>query len=201
MVCYPAASEAAVYAREHPRLSVGLHFDVSEWHYDGSEWQSVYQRVDLTDGAAIAAELHRQLDLFQQLVGAPPTHLDSHQHIHLSEPARSLVLEYARDHGLAVRGCDERVKFCGDFYGQTGQGEPFPEALTVEKLIALLQSLPAGWTELGCHPGYALDWETVYASERQREIETLCDPALRTALRELKMELRSFRDLPRVPIG
>ena len=33
MVRYPAAAEAARYALQHPRLSVGLHLDMAEWVY------------------------------------------------------------------------------------------------------------------------------------------------------------------------
>jgi predicted glycoside hydrolase/deacetylase ChbG (UPF0249 family) len=33
MVRYPAAREAADYAKAHPELSVGLHFEAGEWRY------------------------------------------------------------------------------------------------------------------------------------------------------------------------
>ena len=33
MVLWPAAKEAANYARLHPSLSVGLHVDLAEWSY------------------------------------------------------------------------------------------------------------------------------------------------------------------------
>ncbi len=38
MVRWPAAAEAAAYARAHPRLSLGLHFDLAEWTHDRGTW-------------------------------------------------------------------------------------------------------------------------------------------------------------------
>src|SRR3712207_7115710 len=41
MVRWPAATEAAAYAREHRDLSVGLHLDLGEWVYrEGTDRKS-----------------------------------------------------------------------------------------------------------------------------------------------------------------
>src|SRR5260370_3831130 len=45
MVRWPAAAEAAAYARLHPRLSVGLHLDFGEWVCRGGGWARPYQVV------------------------------------------------------------------------------------------------------------------------------------------------------------
>ena len=62
-------------------------------------------------------------------------------------------------------------------------------------LIETLAGLERGCTELGCHPGYAADLDSMYRSERATEIETLCDPRIRSALSMDGIELRSFGDL------
>src|ERR1051326_2874909 len=72
MVRWPAAVEAAVYARMHPTLSVGLHLDLGEWFYRNSNWDVLYQVVDLDDAFAVRQELTRQLDGL--VPAAPPTH-------------------------------------------------------------------------------------------------------------------------------
>lgn len=41
----------------------------------------------------LRAELHRQLDRFEAIVGRPPDHLDGHQHVHQLPSVRSVVLE------------------------------------------------------------------------------------------------------------
>jgi predicted glycoside hydrolase/deacetylase ChbG (UPF0249 family) len=82
MVRMPAAVAAACTARALPGLSIGLHLDLAEWEHDGQEWRPVYQVVDTDDADAVGAELTRQIERFVSLTGRPPTHLDSHQHVH-----------------------------------------------------------------------------------------------------------------------
>src|SRR5437764_14850027 len=43
MVRWPAAVEAARYARRHPGLSLGLHVDLGEWAYLDGQWVLVYE--------------------------------------------------------------------------------------------------------------------------------------------------------------
>ena len=49
MVRWPAAAEAARYAAQHPRLSVGLHLDLAEWVYRDDQWVPRYQVVPPDD--------------------------------------------------------------------------------------------------------------------------------------------------------
>jgi chitin disaccharide deacetylase len=194
MVRWPAAAEAAAYAREHQALSVGLHFDLSEWCYrDG--WRPVYQVVPDEVEETIEQELERQLDEFLRLLGRPPTHLDSHQHVHLQEPTRSTLTAAGTRLGIPVRMCSSRVQYCGDFYGQTGKGEPHPKGITVEFLLAVIAALPDGITELGCHPAIGPDEDSSYAQERPRELAVLCDPKVRDAIDAAGVRLISFAAL------
>ena len=70
-----------------------------------------------------------------------------------------------------------------------------PEAITVEALLAILGDLPAGTTELGCHPGKRDDVNSPYGVERILELATLCDIRVGTAIIELGIGLSSFIDL------
>jgi chitin disaccharide deacetylase len=192
MVRWPAAAEAAAYALEHPRLSVGLHLDLGEWACQRGAWSPVYQVVPPDDAAQIAAEAARQLSAFRGLLGREPTHLDSHQHTHLGDAARPVIIEIADRLGVPLRRCSPRVRYCGSFYGQTPQGSPLPDVLCPEGLLRILNDLPSGVTELGCHPGLDNDLQTMYGAERAREVEVLCDPQVRTALPAMGIELCSF---------
>jgi predicted glycoside hydrolase/deacetylase ChbG (UPF0249 family) len=198
MVRWPAAVEAATYARAHPDLALGLHVDVGEWRYCDGDWIPVYAVVPLHDGAAVADEVARQLRAFRRLVGRQPSHLDSHQHVHLREPMRTVLIDIAKDLAIPLRHCCPRVQYRGDFYGQTAEGRPCPEAITVERLLHILHTLPPGYTELGCHPGEGEDLDTAYRRERAVELHVLCAPQVRATIVRLGIELRSFRDLPAV---
>lgn len=197
MVRYPSAAEAASYARTHSDLSVGLHFEAAEWRYRDGDWYPAYIVVDTNDLAAIEAELDRQLEEFERLVGQAPTHLDSHQHVHQSEPARSILLERARRVGLPLRSCSPAVGYCGGFYGQTAEGDSFPAGITVARLTELMEALPAGCSELGCHPGYVDGLDSVYLSEREQELRVLCSREARDCVGRLQIQLVSFRDIAR----
>lgn len=195
MVRWPASEVAAWYAREHPELSVGLHADCGEWAYRSGAWVQLYEVASTEDERAVAAELGRQIDRFRLLVGRDPTHLDSHQHVHRSEPARSIFQQVARDLGIPLRDYTPQVRYRGDFYGQTGRGEPFPEAIQVDHLVGLIGELPAGIVEIGCHPGVGDDLDTMYRDERRQEVAVLCDPRVRQAIEAAGVRLMSYADL------
>jgi len=196
MVRWPAAAAAAVYARARPTLSVGLHVDLGEWVRRGDEWRPLYEVVDLHDRVAIQAEMASQLTMFRDLLGRDPTHLDSHQHVHRSEPARSVCQRAAATLGVPLRWYSDAIRYCGAFYGQSGDGHPVPDAIRTPALIGTLARLPAGVTELGCHPATGDTAESMYGPERASELETLCDPAVRATLAEEGIVLCSFASLP-----
>jgi predicted glycoside hydrolase/deacetylase ChbG (UPF0249 family) len=195
MVRWSAAAEAAAYAVRHPELSVGLHLDLAEWVCREGTWVAVYEVVPADDAAAVAREVDRQLDGFRRLVGRDPSHLDSHQHVHRGEPARSMLAALARTLAIPLRHCTPTVRYCGEFYGQCADGATLPEAITVTGLLQLLARLPAGVTELACHPAESVDFTSMYATERTTELHSLCDPRVRIALAEQGIRLLSFRDI------
>jgi predicted glycoside hydrolase/deacetylase ChbG (UPF0249 family) len=196
MVRWPAAAEAAADARRHPRLSVGLHIDLGEQILRAGEWVPLYSVVPVQNETAVRDEISRQLGMFARLVGHAPTHLDSHQHVHLREPARSILLEIAQRLGVPLRNCSREVSHCGSFYGQADDGTTLRDVISVDGLIGILQTLAPGCTELACHPAAECDLQTLYSQERLEELKVLCDPRLRTAIEAKGFELRSFADLP-----
>jgi predicted glycoside hydrolase/deacetylase ChbG (UPF0249 family) len=194
-----AARQAAAYAWTRPQLSVGLHVDLAEWEYRDGQWVARYEVVDAEDHAAVLREVDRQLEVFRQLLGRNPAHLDSHQHMHRSEPVAGIVRDLGRRLDIPVRQQTSSIAYRGDFYGQTGKGEPYPQAITVEALLRVFDTLPAGYTELSCHPGAPdPDLNTAYRDERAVEVSVLCDSRVRDGLVARRIDLVSFHDVPRV---
>ena len=194
MTRWLAAGEAALYARDHPKLSVGIHLDFGEWICQGEDWVPVYTVVPLDDESAVEREVYRQLEHFRYLVGKDPTHINSHQHVHLHEPLRSIALRLSETIGAPLRNLSPGIHYFLKFYGQTTEGLPLHTNISVERLMETLSTLPEGVTVLACHPGYAEDLKTMYRWERTEELKALCDPHLRAAITSLGIKLCSFDD-------
>jgi predicted glycoside hydrolase/deacetylase ChbG (UPF0249 family) len=192
MVHGAAPREAAEYARLRPLLGVGLHLDLGECALRNGEWVHLYSVVDETDPSAVTGELSRQLSEFCDLVGRPPTHIDTHQHKHLHEPVRSIVISAADRFHIPVRGVS--LPYCGRFYGQDENGLSHAEWIDVPALANILRCLNSEVTEIACHPAGEIDLETMYGTERLTELATLCDPRIRQTIKELGLKLASFAD-------
>jgi len=196
MVRWPAASAAAAYARRHPLLSVGLHVDLGESIYRGGKWIPLYERVNRLDARAVEAEIRAQLSLCRELLRSEPTHLDSHQHVHTEEPARSILDGIARELRVPLRYRSSRLRHDGRFYGQTSTGDPLTAGISPTHLAEMLRGLPEGVTEVACHPGFADDLLSMYRAERRIELDALCDPGVRRTVCDEGIELIGFADLP-----
>lgn len=195
MVRWPAAQAAAAYVRENPGLSLGLHADLGEWFVREGEWVPKYEVVSTEDPDAVERELRRQLSAFRALVGRDPTHLDSHQHAHRSNPAAKPFRALARELGVPLRDNAAGVLYNGEFYGHSPNGDALPDAISVERLNEIVVSLPPGITELGCHPGEGTDADSVYEYEREAELTVLCDPSVRATIEREGILLRSFTEI------
>jgi predicted glycoside hydrolase/deacetylase ChbG (UPF0249 family) len=198
MTRWVAAGEAALYAKEYPRLSVGLHLDLGEWIWQNHSWIPLYTVVSLDDKTALEREVYRQLDVFRYLIGKDPSHINSHQHVHMREPLRSIAIKLSRELEVPLRGLVPGVHYSMNFYGQTHDGRSLPSHIALERLIEILSVLPDGLTVLPCHPGYADDLKTMYRLERLEELKVLCNPRLRAAISGLDIELCSFDDWRRL---
>jgi chitin disaccharide deacetylase len=192
MVNHRASMQAATYARDNDTLDLGLHVELRRWRVRSRPWSDTGAKRRLV--AAVTADVAEQLDRFRQLVGRDPTHLDSHHHRHRIESLRPAFLAVAQELDIPLRQFDSRIRFRGDFYGQA-DGRPSPEATTPRALIALLEELPPGVTELCSHPGYTDGLKDWYRDERVQEVRTLCDPAVSEAIDRLGITLTTFRDL------
>lgn len=195
MVRPGAALEAAAYGRENPGLCLGLHVDLGEWAYRDGQWVPLYEVVPIQSVTALRDEADRQMNAFRNLVGRDPTHIDSHQHVHLREPVRSILVEIARNIDVPLRNCGQDIRYCGDYYGQTAEGVPIPGILGVEGFLGILKTLPHGITELACHPGDGNDWNTMYHRERALETTTLCSPGIRESIEKLGIQLCTFAEV------
>jgi hypothetical protein len=190
MVTGHALAEAVSMSRDHPRLSLGLHWDV--WGEDEREF-------DITNVTAVKDEFRRQLDEFQRVVGRLPTHVDSHRHAHREPCLTAIFKELVEPLGVPLRG-DGRVRFVGGFYAQWQWGVTNLQYVSVPFLKRMLrEEVTEGWSEISCHPGYIRPGhDAVYAHEREAEVLTLTDASIRARAQELGIKLASYEDYARL---
>jgi chitin disaccharide deacetylase len=185
MVTGAAVDEAVELSRSHPRLAVGLHWDVI-----GED----EREFDLGDQRAVREEFALQLERFHELMGRAPTHVDSHRHMHLDEGVRELFCELVAPLGVPLRG-DGQVRFVGRFYAQWEWGVTELEHVSAETLEQIVrEEVGEGWTEISCHPGYVSDdYTPMYRHEREAELRSLTDPRIRATIDGLGIALESYQ--------
>lgn len=233
MVNLSAFDDAVARARSCPRLSVGLHLnltvgrpltDVPSLTRANGEFYKLHElafRASLgrVDAADVTRESLAQIDRMID-AGLPPTHIDSHRHIHAHPAISAAVAQAAALRGISrvrvpreplrVNAGDWRatikkagLRMCGGqsaragsqnavhFFGISLQGgKSFGS-----RLFALIPRLPAGTSELMTHPGYADASLAVldgYTMERVTELKVLCSRDLRDHLARNGVTLTSF---------
>jgi predicted glycoside hydrolase/deacetylase ChbG (UPF0249 family) len=184
LVNRPWSEEAAALSQDAPELSIGLHVHLR----DERGLQAVLP-------SHLQEELQTQLQRFQELMGRPPTHIDSHHNVHRRPEAQPEFIRFAQRYSLPLRE-QSPVRYFSKFYGQWG-GQTHLEQISTESLALMLETeIGEGITELSCHPGYAEpDYPGSYAAEREAELRTLCDQVIRDALAACSIQLTNYHKL------
>ncbi|RKQ39784.1 chitin disaccharide deacetylase [Enterobacter sp. R1(2018)] len=208
---------AAALSRAHPKLAVGMHFvltlgrplcampglvrgdgELGKWIWEMSE-------AGTLPLAEIQQELECQFARFIELFGRPPTHIDSHHHVHMIPQIFPLVEAFAhgkgvamridrdevRKHGLALRGAKSTQGFDSGFYGEAITQTLFLD--TLDRAVAREEKS----LEVMCHPSF-ID-NTILASKycypRLSELDVLTCASLKYAVAERGYRLGTFSDL------
>lgn len=176
-------------------------------------------QVDADD---VRRELSAQLDAFVAC-GLTPTHLDTHQHVHLWPSVATVVVELAREravpvvrapdaHGrspvaLGVRALATRLRWridraglvrTDDFWGLERSGRLSPAVLG--RLVDELVGRPdLGSAEVNVHPGVdeepALRRHPWPGRSRQADLDALLSPPVKARLARPDVRLVSLADL------
>jgi predicted glycoside hydrolase/deacetylase ChbG (UPF0249 family) len=193
-------------------LGLGLHFNLT-WGRSMSPPETVPSLVDaegrfgrdlavLRERARpddVRRECEAQIVAFSRQFGRPPTHLDSHHHVHRVPRVMDAVVDVVLAARLPLRSQDAGFRdglrrhgvATTDHFVGDAEAEPY---WTTERLLDQLATLPLGVTELMCHPG-VFDADLAYSRYgRQREVElvALCDPEARATVERLDIRLCHF---------
>jgi predicted glycoside hydrolase/deacetylase ChbG (UPF0249 family) len=214
MVNCEAARAVPELAERHPRLGIGLHLALTGGP-PAAPPESIGSLVDARghlpgrpEGLAAArpghvlAEVRAQLKRFREIMGRPPTHFDSHHHSHRVPVVLEALVTLAWETGVPVRNASAEIRrvLQRENVPTTDRFvEGFHDAgATLENLQRLLAEMPAGTTELMCHPARVdseLSASSSYAGVRERELAVLTDREVRQQVQALGIELIHFGEL------
>jgi predicted glycoside hydrolase/deacetylase ChbG (UPF0249 family) len=215
MVNLPGLEQSATLTSDLPGLSVGVHLNLTF----GPPVLPPDRVRSLVDGTGIfirererlaaagepeeiVEEARAQVRRFRQVLGRPPTHVDTHYHVHRHPRVLEAVLEVAAELGVPVRALSgdmaARIRARGLRAADRLVGDVGARAYwTPERLQGFLASAPDGITEICCHPGYCDESLQVssYAAQREEELRALCHPAVLQAVEQADLRLISYADL------
>jgi predicted glycoside hydrolase/deacetylase ChbG (UPF0249 family) len=227
----PGVERRLRWLEEAPDLSVGVHLAVvgedppllsaaevptlvDRRGRFAPSWRALVAR--LATGRVDAADLRRELGAQIDAVAAvrPPSHLDTHQHVHLWPLVGEVVVELAVERGIGAirvprpsrptlrnrgiaslaRRLDARAAAAGLARTERFRGLDEAGHWSASSLRAALGELAGspGSVEVNVHPGPATDPERdrfAWGYAWGAELEALADPALRDVIGSLGFEL------------
>ena len=169
----------------------------------------------------LAREIEAQFAAFAA-TGLPLDHVNAHKHFHLHPTIAGLILKIGRRFGLAAarlpiepagvlggiepgagkrdwivdpwaRLARRRFRAAGVTVPDQVFGLRWSGAMTAPRLLGLIQSLPAGLSEIYLHPSTAGGYAGSAAGYRyEDELAALLDPAVAKAARNPGVRLGSF---------
>jgi|SRR3989344_323533 len=186
--------------KKFPKLSIGLHLDMTE---PGFQMWKDLSYIFLMKNSDIESAFLLQLEKFEELVGKMPDHIDGHNHVHKHPKVWPIVKKYAIEKNIPIRDASV-AKFRIDFFGKSAFGYDKTEKVSSEALIKLIKKLPRGTYEIVCHPAKdpmndlsLRSTNTGYLHQRALELKTLTDPSVIEFIEnEGSISLINWKDVP-----
>jgi chitin disaccharide deacetylase len=176
------------------------------------------------DPGEVEREFCAQIEALQS-VGIEPDHVDSNNHLHVFPGIAGAAARAAQRCGIrrirlpreplwwslrqAERGVVKKIfisllalraravlRHAGLCFPDRCAGLQMPDVRSEQALKRFLERLPAGSTELICHPGYADSHTAFSTADRERELAALTADTVRKAIKHNAVSLISFSDLP-----
>ncbi len=218
LINLPLESDTVRALTSRRRLGVGLHLNVtlgtpvnqaarvrSLIHSSGFFRRPADYGKRKPSVSEVIREYDAQILLFQRRFGRNPDHLDTHHHLHDDQLFFEALAACARKRKIPVRrskifqlgtqnSLTRGLKTTDYLFGNL-------EARTYwqrESFLGIVENLPPGTNEMGCHPGFC-DRELREISSmqevREREFNLFSDSRLRKLLRALGIPFIRFSDI------
>lgn len=166
------------------------------------------------DKKALKRELYEQISILRD-TKVKITHIDSHQHLHILPSIRNIMIDAAKEFkikwiraprsgffdinciGINIFGSllrrelrKKQIGFTDNFIGFEERGR-----LNQERLLALLQNLKSGTTEMMVHPGYNATHRYDWKYSWEEELNALTSDITKYKLKESGIILTNFSEM------
>jgi hypothetical protein len=190
MVSAAAVRHAVEIARPFTRLGIGLHVSltttlvspphdipvlarmfpalldvVDAWQAGRAPHHALLSQLEQLEATVPVGELEHEFEAqvarFTRTVGRPPTHLDTHQHVHVRPFVRHALVGVARRHGLPIRQIDPAMRddlrangfTTTDHFAEAPTEGPCVDA-TIDDFVRQSIGHDRGIVEMLFHPGF-----------------------------------------------
>lgn len=184
-------------------------------------WRALFHHYNLRE---IEDEFAAQINRLQE-AGITPDHIDGNNHIHIFPEVAVLVARLANDFGISkirlpyesflnllyyfrtgmvkkqlVGNISKRARLVFEKHGlcfpDYFAGIQFPRVSSVESLKLFIKNLPAGTTELMCHPGYCDPSGSGFSTvAREQELFSLTHSSVLREIKGYGVSLISYEQL------
>jgi chitin disaccharide deacetylase len=145
----------------------------------------------------ILKETKRQINIFKNSFGFPPSHIDFHKGFKFDTKTYFEILMFSLKNNFAFR-YDRQHHIEIDFYGIKKNRTKY-DAIETKSIMTIIENLPNGITELVCHPGLTSNrLKDPYRLHRKKELLTLIDPQLKLKLKKEKIKLINFEEYKKI---
>ena len=208
MMNMPSVKFAFNLSKDFPNLGIGIHLvlTVGRPLVDGATSftdsngnfiklrdypNSQPEHINLNE---LYTEWKAQIELFIELAGKKPTHIDSHHHVHLLPELQEVAIRLAKEYDLPIR---QRNQIVNHYEYVRCADKMYDELVNYDFLVREI-SINENVMEFMCHPAYidqALYDMSSYCLVRMEELKLLRSQKVKDFIKENNISLISYADI------
>ncbi len=211
MMNMPSVNFAFRLSKDFPNLGIGIHLVLTAGRplVDGASSftdsngnfiklhaypNSQPKHINLNE---LYTEWKAQIELFIELAGKKPTHIDSHHHVHLIPELQEVGIRLAKEYDLPIR---QRNQIVSHYEYVRCADKMYDELVNYDFLVGEV-SVDEDVIEFMCHPAYidqALYDMSNYSLVRMEELKLLRSQKVKDFIKENNISLISYADIKKL---
>jgi predicted glycoside hydrolase/deacetylase ChbG (UPF0249 family) len=211
MMNMPSVKFALDLSKDFPDLGIGIHLVLTAGRplvdgatsYTDSDGNFIKKDAypnnepENINVSELYTEWKAQIELFIEMTGKKPTHIDSHHHVHLLPELQEVAIRLAREYDLPMRQRNQII----DHYEYVRCADKMYNELVNYDFLVREVSVNEDMIEFMCHPAYidqTLYDMSSYSLVRMEELELLRSQKVKDFIKQNNISLISFADIKKV---